>query len=407
MSDRRIKVLVLCSHPVQYASPAFRRMAQHPRLDVLVAYCSLQGAEPGLDPEFGVEVAWDVPLLEGYRWVHVPNRSPRPGLGRFFGLINPGLWSLIRTGDFDAVMVYTGYMYFSFWLATLAAKSKGVALLFGVDTTTLRSRDKKWWKARVKPLLLRWVFRCADVLMAGSSASAELMRSLGISEEHIAVTSSPLDNDWWTRRAQQVDRAAVRAEWSVPAEAPVVLFCAKFQPWKRPQDVVRAFVKANIPEAYLVYAGEGPMRTALEAEVAAHGVCGRVRMLGFVNQLRMPALFRAVDLFVLPSEYDPCPLVVCEAMLCGAPVVLSDEIRGRFDLIQPGKTGFIYPCGDVDALANIFREILQAQERLREMREAARRRMETWSPGENIDSLARAIQLATRVRTTSNGAEAL
>ena len=402
MGERKYRLLVVCSHPVQYAAPVFRRMAQHPKLDLLVAYCSLQGAEPGLDPEFGIEVAWDVPLLDGYRWVHVPNRSPRPGLGRFFGLINPGLWRLIRTGGFDALMIYTGYMYASFWLATLAAKSDGASLLFGADSTTLRPRDGRRWKAWVKPLVVPWVFRRADVVMAGSSATAELMRSFGIGEDHIVVTPSAMDNEWWIQRAQEADRDAVRAGWGVTGEA-VVLFCAKLQPWKRPLDVLRAFAKADVPNACLVYAGDGPLRAAVETEAAALGISGRVRMLGFVNQSRLPAVFRAADLFVLPSEYDPCPLVVCEAMLCGAPIALSDQIRGRFELVEPGKTGIIYPCGNVDALAAIFREMLLSRERLRDMGAAARRRMEAWSPEKNIGFLVRAIEEAVRVRSRSVG----
>jgi len=54
----------------------FQKLAQDPRLEILVAYCSMQGAEARVDPEFGVEVAWDTPLFEGYPWVHVPNRAP-------------------------------------------------------------------------------------------------------------------------------------------------------------------------------------------------------------------------------------------------------------------------------------------------------------------------------------------
>ena len=61
---------------VVHSSPA-----QHPQLEILVAYCSLQGAEAGLDPDFGVKVAWDIPLLDGYPWVEVPNKSPCPGIG--------------------------------------------------------------------------------------------------------------------------------------------------------------------------------------------------------------------------------------------------------------------------------------------------------------------------------------
>jgi len=51
VSASRYHVLLVASHPVQYASPQFRLMAQHPRLDVQVAYCSLHGAKPGMDQE--------------------------------------------------------------------------------------------------------------------------------------------------------------------------------------------------------------------------------------------------------------------------------------------------------------------------------------------------------------------
>src|SRR5690242_11454195 len=64
MPKDRYRVLFVATHPVQYQSPIFRRMAEHPRLHIQVAYCSLQGAEARIDPEFGVEVKWDVPLLE-------------------------------------------------------------------------------------------------------------------------------------------------------------------------------------------------------------------------------------------------------------------------------------------------------------------------------------------------------
>ena len=82
-ASRRLRLLVVGSHVVQYSSPIFRLMVLDARIDFLVAYCSMQGAEPGVDPGFGVKVSWDTSPLEGYPWVHVPNRSPRPGLGRF------------------------------------------------------------------------------------------------------------------------------------------------------------------------------------------------------------------------------------------------------------------------------------------------------------------------------------
>ena len=75
MTERRLRVLTIASHPVQYGAPLFRLMARHPKLDFQVAYCSLRGAESGYDPEFGANVQWDVPLLDRYKWTHIPNRG--------------------------------------------------------------------------------------------------------------------------------------------------------------------------------------------------------------------------------------------------------------------------------------------------------------------------------------------
>ena len=96
----------------------------------------------------------------------------------------------------------------------------------------------------------------------------------------------------------------------------------------------------------------------------------------------------------MPSEYDPCPVVVCEAMLCGCPVVLSDEIRGRFDLVIERQTGFIYPCGSVETLAGILASALRDRARLAELSRAAVARMETWSPREHVDALVLAAERA-------------
>jgi glycosyltransferase involved in cell wall biosynthesis len=377
-------------------------MAKHPGLDIRVAYCSLQGAEPGLDPEFGIEIKSDRPLLEGYPWVFVPNRSLRPGLRRFFGLINPGLWNLIRKGNFDAVAVFTGYMYASFWITAAAAKACRKPLLFGTDITTLRPLDEKAWKARLKPLLAPVLFRMTDIVGVGSSAGRDLMLAMGVPEERIVVTPFVVDNDWWTAQALQVDRAVVRRGWGVPVESPVVLFSAKLQPWKRPLDLLNAFAKANIRGAYLVYAGDGPLRERLEAEAGALGVKDRVRILGFLNQSQLPAFYSAGDLLVVSSEQDACPVVVCEAMLCGTPVVLSDEVKGRFDLVESGNTGFVYPCGDIEQLAVILRQALGDRENLQRLGKAALRRMETWSPEENVEAWAGAFERAVNLRASRN-----
>ena len=58
----------------------------------------------------------------------------------------------------------------------------------------------------------------------------------------------------------------------------MALFCAKLQPWKRPLDLLEAFAKADVPDAFLVFAGDGPLRTKIESAAANVGVADRVRM---------------------------------------------------------------------------------------------------------------------------------
>ena len=399
MRNARYRVLLVGSHPVQYAAPVFRQMAGHPQLDLLVAYCSLHNAEKGIDPDFGVEVAWDIPLLEGYPWVLVPNRARKPGIGRFFGLFNTGLWTMVRKGGYDAVVVYPGYAYASSWIVFAAAKITGVPLIFATDANSYQSQCPRWWKPWVKRLMLPRLFGLADVVISPSEASSQFFYSMGIPAERVAFTPFVVDNDWWNQHAARVDREAARRHWKIPDAKTVFLFCAKLQPWKRPLDALRAFAKLEDRDSCLIFAGDGSLRPTLESEARALGVSGRLRFLGFVNQSQLPALYCAADLLVLTSEYDPCPVVVCEAMLCGCPVILSDSIRGRLDLVKHGLTGFVFPCGDVDGLAQVMREAASSPSRVRELAEAARRRMETWSPREYIQAIVQAIASAVQSNT--------
>ena len=389
---RPLKLLLLTSHPVQYASPIFRLLAKDPRVEVEVAYCSMQGADAHVDPDFGVEVKWDIPLLDGYRWTELRNRSWRPGPGSFFGLINPRIWTLIREGNFDAVVAYTGYAYATFWIALTAAKLSGTPILFGTDATSLNPRDGRSWKLHVKKRLLPWIFRRANGVIVPSEAGRQFISGLGIPLSRIFLTPFVVDNEWWLRRASEVDRSAVRCGWQVSEDTVVLLFCAKLQPWKRPHDVLLAFANCKVPNACLIFVGDGPLRSSLEIEASRLAVGQRVRFLGFINQTALPSVYRAADLFVIPSAYDPCPAVVCEAMLCGCPVVLSDQIQGRFDLVQTGETGFVYPCGDIDALTKIFSALTVDSVGLAKLGCAAVARMQTWSPRENVEALLHAIE---------------
>jgi glycosyltransferase involved in cell wall biosynthesis len=367
-------------------------MASHPQLQLKVAYCSLRGAEASLDQDFAATVKWDVPLLDGYDWAEVPNKGS--GAESFFGLYNPGLWHLIRKGNFDAILCFVGYVRASFWIALAAARLANSAFLFGTDATSLMPRDSRRWKVSVKKLLWPRLFRLADQVIVPASAGVAMMRSLGIPGDRVTLTPYSVDNDWWTAQASRVDRASVRDSWGVAHDASVVLFCAKLQPWKRPSDLLQAFARAKLPNAILVFAGEGPLRSQLETEAATLGIAPRVRFLGFMNQSQLPAVYASADLLVLPSQYEPFAVVVNEACCCGCPVAASDRVGAARDLILPANPGLIFPCGNIEELARILQQYLPDREKLATAASNARARMDSWSPRENIAATVEAIRLA-------------
>ena len=381
-------------------SPLLQRMAHHPRLDVRTVYCRLRGAKAGVDPEFGAKIQWDIPLLDGYDWVEIPNKGTDSE--GFWGLYNPGLWKFVREGNFDAVFCHTGYIRASFWITYLASKLSGSAFLFGTDATTLTPLDRHMWKRPVKRFFWPFLYRLASLAIAPSTGTRELLLSLGLPKERISLIPYVVDNDWWKAQSTKADRKAVRASWGAGPDTAVVLFCAKLQPWKRPLDLVHAFARAGVANSLLLLAGDGPLKEKLRVETARLGISDRVRFLGFVNQTQLPALYTAADVMVLPSEYDAFGVVVNEAILCGCPVIASKSVGAGRDLIAPIDPSFIFPCGDVDTLSALLRRILSDRSYLAKFQIAAGERMKTWSPQEYIAATVEAVERAVScVRPTS------
>ena len=394
MKDGKYRVLLLCEHPVQYNTILWSLQARHPKLDILVAYCNLRGAQAAMHPEFGVEVKWDVPLLEGYPWILIPPAKAREnGRGRP-GFFSKELLRLVLDGGFDAIYV-GGYYFPEAWRVLLAAKRLGIPYILSTDVHALESRRaRNAFSRAIKKAIVGRIFRMAGAVSTGSTGATAYVQSLGVPADRIILGRNTVDNDWWATRAAAVDQAAIRRAWNIPADAPVALFCAKLQSWKRPGDLLEAFARANVPESHLVFAGDGPLRRELEQRAGSLGLVDRVHFLGFMNQSGLPAVYVASDLLVLPSDYEPFGLVVNEAMICGCPAVVSDRVGAKYDLIREGVTGSVFRCGEVDALAGTIRSLLSDRARRAKMGAAARERLKSWTPEMAVESFVETVELA-------------
>ncbi|WP_370455093.1 glycosyltransferase family 4 protein [Haloarcula sp. CBA1131] len=107
-----------------------------------------------------------------------------------------------------------------------------------------------------------------------------------------------------------------------------------------------------------------PLRDSLESTVADEGLTDAVEFLGRVPYQKMPSVFRAADLFVLPSRTEGFPRTVIEALACETPVVASDLEQTSKIVNQTGET---VQVGNVEGFATAISDLLSDQRGLSEL----------------------------------------
>lgn len=166
------------------------------------------------------------------------------------------------------------------------------------------------------------------------------------------------------------DSRELRGLWARPSER-ILMHLSNFRPVKGVDRVARVFaaVAREIPSR-LVLVGDGPDITVVRSVARAEGVADRLIFLG--SQDRVAPVLAAADLFLLPSSKESFGLAALEAMACGVPVVASNA-GGIPELIEEGRTGFLFAPDDVSGMAGAAVRVLSDGDLRRKMGEQARK----------------------------------
>jgi len=167
-------------------------------------------------------------------------------------------------------------------------------------------------------------------------------------------------------------RAALRAQFTTPEDAPLFLALGRLHTKKAFDILIRA--TAQVPGAYLWIAGEGELRGELEKLIATEGLTDRVRMLGWRDD--RAALFAATDYCVMPSRYEPFGTVMIEAWAQDTPLICA-RAKGPVGLIRDGEDGLLVPIDDVGALADAMNRFLREPALAAALARTARARFDT------------------------------
>jgi glycosyltransferase involved in cell wall biosynthesis len=231
------------------------------------------------------------------------------------------------------------HLYASAAAAAQATRDLGVPLLVTEHTEAP-------WRDRRAQVVSRQVYRRADRLVAVSSAiRTVLVEAYGVPSERVDVvlpaTTAPV-----------AERPAARGPRGV-----MVGVVGRLVPEKGVDVFLQAasLVLTVVPHARFLVVGDGPMGEDLQRRAAALGIADSVTFTGF--RADAPQLIAGLQLLAVPSRSDGSPLVVCEAMAAGIPVVAS-RVGGLPDLVADGRTGLLVRPGEAEDLARAMVSLL-------------------------------------------------
>jgi glycosyltransferase involved in cell wall biosynthesis len=401
-NNSKLRLAYFVSHPIQYQAPLLRRIARELDIELTVLFGSDFSVRGYKDEGFGVEVSWDVPLLEGYTSEFLKPSRDTGGVSSM-SPVSKGLYRRLQVNDgrpaFDAIWVH-GYANVNSLQAIFAANALGIPVLLRAEGW-MGDRERSQWKLVAKKLFFRALGHGIRAVLPIGNLNAEYWRHyFGDTVPQFPMPYA-IDNAWFAERssAAKADETTLRASLDVKGGRKVILFASKLQKRKRTDDLIRAYARlaagrSESETPYLVVVGDGEERTQLETLSRELNLSG-VRFAGFRNQTELPAFFNLADVFVLPSQHEPWGLIVNEAMAAGCAVIVSSDVGSHVDLVTNGVEGYVFRVGDIAALTQALQRVLAAPETAATMGEAAQHRMSAWGFEDDVRGLRAALAHTT------------
>ncbi len=225
-----------------------------------------------------------------------------------------------------------------------------------------------WWKTQlVKGLDRLTACRCTHFHSVSESVKESYMRHLHIRADRITVIPRGREP-----RELEVPRASdLRASLGLAPTDRVLLNVGRLSRQKGQVNLIHMMpsVLDAFPSARLLIAGDGELRSELEAEIRRRGLSSHIQMLG--TRRDIPELLSTAEMFIFPTRYEGLPGSVIEAMLASCPVIGSDIAMLR-DLIDHGCNGILVPMDDPNELSRSVTRMLRQPEQARVMASKAR-----------------------------------
>lgn len=226
-------------------------------------------------------------------------------------------------------------------------------------------------KIRLYYALELWAVRHADGIVP---VSEKIGRVVAARLDRSRARLEVIPNAWLPEAAPDLrTREQARRDLAVSNDAIVIGVVGRLSREKGQGILIEALSHLNDQAVLVLLVGEGPDEPDLKQLVTRLGLDGRVRFLGYQND--MTAIYAAMDLAVIPSLSEGTPNVALEAMGRRIPLIAT-AVGGLPDMVADRTSGLLVPPGDPDALAKAVRFLIDHPEERRRIGEAGRASVE-------------------------------
>ncbi|MCF7894508.1 MAG: glycosyltransferase family 4 protein [Candidatus Omnitrophica bacterium] len=358
MSNKKYKLAILTSHPIQYQVPFFKKLDKHFKIDLKVYFCSDDGVKKTKDSGFGQKIKWDIPLLEGYKYKFLKKYNLF-FLKKPFLRINPEIIKELFLNKYNAIIVH-GWASLTNWLVFFGSIFTHIPILLRAESPFSQERAKNRLRDKIRRFILRFLFKNISAFLYIGEENKKFYEFYGIPEEKLFFTPYAVDNERFIDEFKKLNQSKdkIKDELGIDKEKAVILFVGKLIDKKNPLDLLQAYEKINSNKKALVYVGDGRLRLKMERYIKNNRIKD-VHLIGFKNQTELPKYYTMADIFVLPSGIgERWGLVVNEAMCFGLPIIVSDIVGCSPDLVKNGESGYVFSLGEIKKLAEYLKELI-------------------------------------------------
>jgi glycosyltransferase involved in cell wall biosynthesis len=392
------RLAILTTHPIQYHAPWFRALSAHPQLELEVLYCHRATPREQAAAGFGFEFDWDVSLLDGYPHRFLKNAAAEPTINSFHGLDTPDIKRVVEQEQFDAVLI-NGWHYKSAWQAMRACWNTGTPVMVRSDSHLRTARSNA--KQMAKWPLYRWFIPKLDACLPVGQWSRDYFLHYGASPQKIFIIPHVIDDVYFSNESERLrpERDQIRSDWGLSPHQTVFLFAGKFVEKKRPMDFLRGIKRAGERDSKIagLLVGDGPLKTQCEEFVTEENL--PVHFTGFLNQSEIVKAYVAADALVLPSDGgETWGLVVNEAMACGLPCFISDQVGCGPDMVAGHNNGGIFRLADIEHMTELLSEFARNKGARADLSQKARSKAASSSIGATVEATAAVLEYVSARR---------